>query len=345
MRQTRLTSSWRRIRASTVASPVMPPAAPGTLPDAAAPSLTSAPSGDKGSRRVRSGRRTGTAYLFLAPFLVLFLVFVLAPAVYGLWISLHTWNPLLPNQPFVGLENFAQLFTPGSLTSGDFWSSMAATGIFTAASVPFLLIFPLGIALMLNAKIKGGSVFRAVFFAPYVLGVAVIGVIWKYLLDPQLGVVNHVLGALGLPSDIPWTVDVPWAWISLVGATVWWTLGFNTVILLAGLKSINTDLYDAASMDGAGAVRKFFNVTIPGLRPVMMFVSTITILASANMFGQSYIITNGGPGKATRTAIMYIADQGLGQNQMGAASAMSYVLFAFLAVISIINFRLQRQSD
>lgn len=290
-------------------------------------------------------RKTGVAYLFLAPFLVLFCVFVLAPAAYGLWISLHTWNPLMPLQPFVGAENYLQLFTPGSLTSGDFWASMRATGIFTVASVPFLMVIPLLIAVLLNQKIRGGTVFRAIFFAPYVLGVAVIGVIWKYLLDPQVGVVNHLLGALGLPSSIPWTVDVPWVWVTLVGVTVWWTLGFNTVILLAGLKGINPELYDAASVDGAGAVRKFFSVTMPGLRPVMIFVTTITILASANMFGQSYLITTGGPGHATRTAIMYIADEGLSQNQMGAASAMSYVLFAFLAIISVINFRLQRDKS
>jgi multiple sugar transport system permease protein len=288
-------------------------------------------------------RRTGTAYLFLAPFLILFCVFVVAPAIYGLWISLHTWNPLLPLQPWVGLKNYIDLFTPGSLTSGDFWQSVGNTGIFTVASVPLLLVIPLFIAVLLNQKIRGGTVFRAIFFAPYVLGVAVIGVIWRYLLDPQLGVVNHVLGALGLPSNIPWTVDVPWTWISLVGVTVWWTLGFNTVILLAGLKGINVDLYDAAAMDGAGAFRKFWSVTLPGLRPVMTFVTTVTILASANMFGQSYLLTKGGPGHATRTAVMYIADEGLSQNQMGAAAAMSYVLFAILAVISIINFRLQRE--
>jgi multiple sugar transport system permease protein len=137
-------------------------------------------------------------------------------------------------------------------------------------------------------------------------------------------------------------VDVPWAWISLVGVTVWWTLGFNTVIFLAGLKGINADLYEAAALDGAGPIRKFWSVTLPGLRPVMTFVTTVTILASANMFGQSYLLTQGGPGHATRTAIMYIADEGLSQNQMGAASAMSYVLFAFLAIISVINFRVQR---
>ncbi|MHB1234620.1 MAG: carbohydrate ABC transporter permease [Microbacteriaceae bacterium] len=299
----------------------------------------------RGTRSGRAGarRKTGVAYLFLAPFLILFCIFVVAPAVYGLWISLHLWNPLLPHHPFVGLANYIQLFTPGSVTSGDFWQSMRNTGIFTVASVPFLLVIPLTIAALLNNKIKAGSLFRAVFFAPYVLGVAVIGLMWRYLLDPQLGVLNRLLGAVGLPSNTPWTVDVPWAWISLVGVTVWWTLGFNTVILLAGLKGINADLYDAAAMDGAGIFRKFFSVTLPGLRPVMMFVTTVTILASANMFGQSYLLTKGGPGHATRTAIMYIADEGLSQSQMGVASAMSYVLFAILAIVSIINFRLQRE--
>jgi multiple sugar transport system permease protein len=305
-------------------------------------SLPALPTGGTRSRSAGPKRRTGIAYLFLAPFLILFCVFVLGPAIFGLWISFHQWNPLVPLQPFTGLKNYIDLFTPGSITFSDFWQSMGATGIFTLASVPFLLVIPLVIAALLNNKIRGGSVFRAIFFAPYVLGVAVIGVIWKYLLDPQLGVVNHVLGALGLPSNIPWTVDVPWAWVSLVGVTVWWTLGFNTVILLAGLKGISVDLYEAAALDGAGIWRKFWSVTLPGLRPVMTFVITVTILASANMFGQSYLLTQGHPGNATRTAIMYIADEGLSQNQMGAASAMSYVLFAFLAVISIINFRLQR---
>nr|WP_240034685.1 sugar ABC transporter permease [Glaciihabitans arcticus] len=285
------------------------------------------------------GRRSAVAYLFLAPFLILFSVFVLGPAIYGLWISLHIWNPLLDDHPFVGLQNYIDLFTPGSLTSGDFWKSMGATGIFTVASVPLLLVIPLGIAMLLNNKVRGGSVFRGIFFAPYVLGVAVISVLWRYLLDPQLGVVNALIG-----QDIPWTVQVPWAWISLVGITVWWTLGLNTIILLAGLKGISAELYEAAAIDGAGPWRKFTSVTLPGLRPVMTFVVTVTILASANMFGQAYLITKGGPGTDTRTAIMYIADQGLTQNQMGAATAMSYLLFAVLAAVSVLNFRLQRDN-
>jgi multiple sugar transport system permease protein len=293
----------------------------------------------------RGRRGTLTAYLFLAPFLILFIVFVVTPAVWGIWISLHSWNPLLPLQPFVGLQNYIQLFTPGSLTFGDFWLSMGATAIFTVASVPFLVVVPLLIAVLLNQRIRAGGLFRGIFFAPYVLGVAVIGVAWKYLLDPQNGVINNLLDLVGFTQNIPWTVDVPWAWISLVGVTVWWVSGFNMVILLAGLKGINAELYEAAALDGAGAIRKFWSVTLPGLRPVMAFVTTTTILSSANMFGQSYLLTKGAPGHTTRTAIMYIADEGLSQNQMGTAAAMSYVLFAVLAIISIINFRLQGRSN
>ncbi|MDM4762143.1 sugar ABC transporter permease [Galbitalea sp. SE-J8] len=289
--------------------------------------------------RAPRGRRTLTAYLFLAPFLVLFLAFVVTPAVSGLWISLHTWNELLPLHPFVGLKNFIDLFSPDGLYADDFWESMRATGLFVVLSVPCLLVIPLGIALLLNRRVRAGGVFRGIFFAPYVLGVAVISVLWRFLLDPQLGAVNALLGA-----DIPWTVQVPWAWVSLVGITVWWTLGLNTVILLAGLKGISADLYEAAALDGAGAWRSFRSVTLPGLRPVMTFVTTTTLLASANMFGQSFLITRGAPGTETRTAIMYIADQGLGQGNMGAAAAMSYILFIILAGVSVLNFRLQRDT-
>ena len=288
-------------------------------------------------------RRTLTAYLFLAPFLILFLTFVVAPGVFGLWMSLTNWSPFRDVQDFVGLQNYIDLFTPGTISSEDFWKSMSATGIFVVISVPFLVVIPLLVAILLNQRIRAATTFRTIFFAPYVLGVAVIGVIWGYILDTQSGILNHLLGLIGLPSDIPWTVDVPWVWVSLVGVTVWWTMGLNTIIFLAGLKGISPDLYEAASIDGAGTFRKFSNVTIPGLRPVMTFITTTTILASANMFGQSYLLTKGGPGTETRTAIMYIADQGLSQNNMAPAAAMSYVLFAALAIISVINFRLQRE--
>ena len=290
------------------------------------------------------GSSPWTPYLFMAPYLVLFAVFVVIPVVYGLWISLHSWDYLLPGKPWVGLENYTNLFTPGSTTSGPFWKSMAATGKYTLFSVPLLVVTPLLVALVLNQQFRGRAFFRAVYFAPYVLGVAVIGILWRFLLDPNVGLVNFYLGQLGI-SNIPWITALPWAWVSLVGTTVWWTLGFNAVIYLAGLQDIPRDLYEAAAVDGANAWQRFLNITIPGLWPVLLFVVSITILREANMFGQSYIITQGAPGEETTTAIMYIAETGLRQFNMGAAAAMAYVLAFFLLIISVANFAFFRQRE
>jgi multiple sugar transport system permease protein len=290
-----------------------------------------------------SGRKptdagTFTPYLFMAPYLVLFLIFVLIPVVFGLWISLHNWDYLVPRKPWVGLENYVNLFTANSTTSEPFWQSMKATGLFTLFSVPLLVVIPLLVALILNQKFRGRNFFRAVYFAPYVLGVAVVGILWRFLLDPNVGLVNYYLGQLGLPGDIPWTTALPWAWVSLVGMTVWWTLGFNAVIYLAGLQDIDPALYDAAKVDGANRWQRFVNVTLPGLRPVLLFVVTITFLLSANVFGQPYIVTQGAPGNETRVAIMYIAEEGLRNFNMGSAAAMSYVLALVLALLGVATF-------
>jgi multiple sugar transport system permease protein len=293
-----------------------------------------------------SRRRAGlTPYLFLLPYLVLFGTFTLVPAAYGLWISLHEWDYLLPGKPFVGLDNYQALIDSASPVFEFFWQSMQATAIFTVFSVPLLVTIPLAIALLLNRSFKGRTFFRAVYFAPYVLSVAVIGVLWRFLLDPNLGAVNALLGAIGLPDNTAWTTGLPWAWISLVGVTVWWTLGFNAVIYLAGLQDISRELYDAAKVDGATRWQEFRNVTLPGLRPVLLFVVINTILASSSMFGQAYLITQGAPGVETRTAIMYIAEEGLRNYRMGSAAAMSYVLTLGLLLVSMITFRLFREKD
>jgi multiple sugar transport system permease protein len=300
--------------------------------------------GRGGRKRIRTSGRA-TPYLFLLPYGVLFLGFIAIPAVYGIWISLHDYDFLLPHKPWVGLSNYTELFSPGGRDASDFWRAMKATGIFTVFSVPLLLIVPLLVALLLNRSFPGRTFFRAVFFTPYVLGVAVVGLLWRYLLDPNIGLVNSYLDQLGIHRNIPWTTDLPWAWISLVGMTVWWTLGFNAIIYLAGLQDIPRDLYEAAEVDGAGPWQRFVHVTLPGLRPVLLFVLTVTILASANMFGQAYLVTKGAPGNATRTAIMLIAETGMRSFRMGVAAAMSYVLAVVLLLISLLNFRFFRMRD
>jgi multiple sugar transport system permease protein len=309
-------------------------------------SLSGAPAPRTGARlseREASRRLAGTSslapYLFLLPFLVLFTTFILFPAVWGLVISLFDWDFLLPGKPFVGLENYAELFSATSRFGPEFWQSMKATGIFTVLSVPLLVIIPLAIAVVLNQKLKGQKMFRAIYFMPYALGIAVIGVLFRYIFDPNIGLINYYLGRIGLPDDIAWTTSLPAGWGTLVSVTVWWLLGFNAIIYLAGLQDIPRELYDAAAVDGANRWQTFRHVTIPGLKPVLLFIVTINVLLQANMFGQSYLITQGAPGQETQTAIMYIGEQGLRQFQMGDAAAMSYILALFLIAIAIFNFK------
>ena len=298
-------------------------------PDTLGPAERVRPSSGRPSRYAR-----WVPYALLAPYMILFTAFVLAPIVYGIWVSLHIWDFTLPNKPWVGLDNYKDLFDSESVVGPEFIRAMKATAIFTIASVPLLVVIPLGVAMLMNAKFPGRNLFRAVYFAPYVLGVAVIGVLWRYILDNNIGLLNRYLGAVGLPDDIAWTTSTPAAWVALVGVTVWWTLGFNAVIYLAGLQDISPELYEAATIDGAGAWAKFRNVTLPGLRPVLQFIVITTIIDSANMFGQSYLITQGAPGNETRTAIYYIAETGLKNFDMGRAAAMSFVLTLCLLVLS-----------
>jgi len=281
-------------------------------------------------------KRELAAYAFLAPYLVLFTAFVLLPAGIGLWMSLHDWTYLGPH-PWSGFANYTRLFHLDHAIGHFYWQSMANTGIFVVLSVPLLVVIPLAVALVMNAKIPGRNFFRAIYFAPYVLGVAVIGILWRFMLDPNSGIVNNYLH-----HAFPWTTDLPWAWISLVGVTVWWTLGFNAVIYLAGLQDISAELYEAARIDGATKWQQFRHVTLPGLSPVMVFVTTVTLIASANMFGQSLLITAGAPSHETRTAVMYIADEGLRSYRLGQAAAMSFVLALFLAILGVVNFRVFR---
>ncbi|MFD2792192.1 carbohydrate ABC transporter permease [Promicromonospora vindobonensis] len=312
---------------------------------------TGRPQRSAGPARARSAVRSPhrprpwTPYLFLAPFLLIFGTFVLAPAVSGIWMSLHNWDFFLPDRPFVGLQNYVDLFTPDALVAQQFWESMRATGLFVLFSVPLLMAIPLGLALLLNQRFRGRTFFRAVFFAPYVLGVSVVGLLWQYLLNGNTGLVNGYLAELGITEAVPWLTATPWVWVSLVGVTVWWTMGFNSVVYLAGLQNVDEALYDAAKVDGADRWQRFVHVTIPQLRPVLLFVLTMTVLASANMFGQSYLLTSGNPSNETRTAIMFIAEVGLEQFRMGLAAAMSYLLALLLIAVSALNFLFLRQKE
>ncbi len=277
-------------------------------------------------------------YLFIAPHLLFFTSFLAWPFFYGIYISLFKFDFLRPEKrPFVGLKNYVNLFNPKSIQFDDFWNGLSNTGEFILWSVLPLVGIALVLAVLLNRNYPGRGVFRTIFFAPYTLSVTVASVLWWWIFQ-QTGLVNQVLQAIGW-KPLNWLGDMPGAWIAITVATVWWTIGFNTVIFLAALQEIPKSLYEAAAIDGANSRQQFLLITIPMLRSVMVFVLTITLIASANLFGQPYLMTGGGPVKGTETVIQRIFIEGILRSQMGSAAAMSIFVALLLLTLTYLNFK------
>lgn len=278
-------------------------------------------------------------YLFILPHLVFFGAFLAYPFFYGVYISFFKFDFLRPEyRPFVGLENFADLFDSGSIVFDDFWRAMGNTGEFILWSVVPLVGLALLLAVLLNRPYKGRNFFRTLYFAPYALSVTVASVLWWWIFQSQGGLINHYIEMAGFKPP-NWLSSMPEAWISITIATVWWTIGFNTVIFLAALQDIPKSLYEAAAIDGAGPLQQFRHVTIPMLRSVMIFVITITLIASANLFGQPYLMTAGGPVQQTETVMYRIFIEGIQRNQMGGAAAMSIFVALILLTLTALNFK------
>lgn len=283
-------------------------------------------------------------YLFIAPHFLFFAAFLAWPFFYGIYISLFRFDFLQPkNRPFVGLKNYIDLFNPKSVPFEKFWNSLGNTGEFILWSVLPLVGIALLLAVLLNRNIPGRGLFRTIYFAPYTLSVTVASVLWWWIFQ-QTGVVNQGLQLIGL-KPVNWLGDLPSAWIAITVATVWWTIGFNTIIFLTALQEIPKSLYEAASLDGANAQQQFFLITIPMLRSVLVFVLTITLIASANLFGQPYLMTAGGPADGTQTVIYRIFFEGILRSQMGRAAAMSILVALMLLVLTYFNFKFFGQTE
>jgi multiple sugar transport system permease protein len=287
-----------------------------------------------------------TPYLFILPHLIFFAAFLGYPFFYGIYISLFNFDFLRPEfRPFVGLENYANLLVNrDSIQYADFWEAIRNTAWFLLYSVPPLVILALLLAVLLNGKYRGRNLFRGLYFAPYALSVTVAAVLWRWLFE-QGGLIDSSLMNLGLPS-VSWLGAQPWAWIAITICTVWWTIGYNTVIFLTALQDIPESVYEAAAIDGANSFQQFFEITIPMLRPVLVFVITITLIASTNLFGQPHIMT-GTQSKSvgTESIIQRIYSEGILQNRMGSAAAMSIFLAAVLLILTTLNFRIFGRSE
>ncbi|MCY3713055.1 MAG: sugar ABC transporter permease [Gemmatimonadetes bacterium] len=268
-------------------------------------------------------------YFFLAPFFALFGVFMVYPLFDSIRLSTYSVRGMR-NQTFVGLENIERL-----IADPLFWTALWNTAYFAAGSLLLQLPVALALALLLsNARLKGRNLFRLSFFSPVLISGVFIAVIFYLLYDRRYGLVNRVLG-----SEIPWLQDPDLVMPALVLAGVWRWAGFNMVYFLAGLQSIRQELYEAAAVDGAGPWQSFVHVTIPALKPVIAFVVITSMIGSFQLFDLPYVLTEGGPGNASMTMVMYLYKHGFEFINLGYAATIGWALAVIIGVISIIQVR------
>lgn len=295
------------------------------------------------SSRRRAHRKGRVAYAFLGPHLLLFSLFIGYPLIYGIWVSLHEFDLFSGANRFVGLRNYTDLLADDGVFGPLFFKTLRNTMLFVAISTPTLVLAGLGLALLLNGVGRGQTLFRAMFLIPWTLSVSVISLLWWNLLNSTSGWIPHFLEQLGIESPA-FLSSMPWAWVSILLATVWWSSGFNTILFLAGLQSVRPELIEAAMLDGAGVWARFRYVTVPELRPIILLSVTLQLIASFNLVAQPQLMTGGGPPpNQTTPALQYIYETGFqGSFALSPAAAMSVVVACIIGAVSVINFRVAR---
>jgi multiple sugar transport system permease protein len=291
-------------------------------------------------RRRRLHDDTRPALGFLAPFIILYVLFVIGPAIYGLVISFFDTSLVKSGLgKFAGFQNYVEAFK-----SSDFWSSMWHTVWFTILTTPPLVVVAFILALLAERAVHGRWFFRLAFFAPYILPSATMALIWIWLYTPGLGLASAAVKKVGLTPP-QWLGDPNWAMISIAIATVWWTLGFNFVLYLAGLQDVPRELYESSSLDGATPWQQMRRITIPLLSRTTTLVVVLQVIASLKVFDQMYIMTSGGPNFSTRPELEYIYDIGFTDYRVGYGAAASTLYFILLLIVSAVWFIQTRRAE
>lgn len=291
------------------------------------------------TKKQRQRRATLVAYSFIAPNFIGFLVFTLGPILFAFALAFMHWDGSNAIT-FAGLDNFWRLFNDSAFITA-FWNTI----LYTALSVPLTLVCALGLAILVNQRIPGRNFLRAAMFFPYVASLVAVAVVWNMLFNPEMGPVNMVLYTMGIdPRHLPrWAADRNWAMITVVLFGVWKSMGYYMVIYLAGLQGINRDLYEAASIDGAGAWQRFVYVTLPQLGPTTLFVTVMLTIQSFKVFDQIYLLTQGGPGTSTLVLVYHIYNEAFISWDLGYSSMVALVLFFVVLAVTVIQFRYTRQ--
>ncbi|MEU5879520.1 sugar ABC transporter permease [Spirillospora sp. NPDC047279] len=315
--------------------------APNDQPKVAAPE---APRRTWRSRLARLDLKA-SPYLFISPFYLVFLVFGLFPLLYTLWVSLHEWGLASGTREWVGLENYSYL-----IGDEDFWHSVVNTvGIFVLATVPQLLL-ALFVANTLNRRLRTPTLFRIGMVAPLITSTAAVAIVFTQLFDRDYGFVNWGLDLVGIGA-VDWQASRGWSWVAISAMVNWRWIGYNALIYLAAMQAIPKDLYEAAAIDGASRIRQFWQITVPMLRPTIIFTVIISTIGGMQLFTEPVLFSvgtpnrmDGGPVHQFQTVTMYMFDNAFGHDRYGYGATVAWALFLLIIIFSLLNFVFVRRT-
>ena len=273
-----------------------------------------------------------TALVFILPAVLGTLIFIVIPVFFSFSLSFVDWD-LLSSMKFVGLSNFKDV-----LTDSTFVQVLINTFVFAIASSVFAVIIPLVLACILNTKIRGSNFYKTAYFLPFITPMIVIAIVWQWVFDPNIGLLNQILH-----THIKWLYDVRFAMPALIAVSVWKLIGYNMIIFLSGLSTINQEVLEAAKIDGANSWQVFKNVTVPLLSPTVFFVIVITSISSFQVFDLIYVMTQGGPDNSTMVLVYSIYKYAFEYFDVGKASAIAYILFAIIFVLVLCQWKLRKK--
>jgi multiple sugar transport system permease protein len=292
--------------------------------------------------RAGEARQNRAGWAFVAPALALIGVFFFLPVLGGLLLSFTDFDIYAIGRPdiarFVGLANYAQV-----LANPLFWKALGNTLFFVLVGGPLSALTSLVAALLVSSKLtRLPALFRSIYFMPVVTTLVAVAIVWRYLYHPEYGLLNWALGRIGVHGP-DWLGDPHWAMLAIIGMAVWKNFGYNMLIFVAGLQSIPEDLYEAAQLDGASPWQRFLHVTLPGLAPTFLFVGVMTMLGNFQLFSEPYVMTQGGPLRATTTVVLLMYEEGFRWWRMGMAAAIAFLLFVIMMLGTVLQMRLQRE--
>jgi multiple sugar transport system permease protein/alpha-1,4-digalacturonate transport system permease protein len=284
-------------------------------------------------------RNTVAGWSFILPNFVGFAALTLVPVVALFYLAFTNWN-VFGVAEWTGTANFRRMWNDAS-----FWTALRNTVYYTVFHIPLTMAAALGLALLLNRRLRGVAFFRTVAFFPYITSIVAIAVVWNQLFSPEYGPVNAFLRAVGVENAPGWTTSADWSMPAVIIVGTWRYMGYYMLFFLAGLQTIPAQLYEAAQIDGASPWQRFVNITLPGLRHTTFFVTVMLTIESFKVFDLILVMTQGGPGQSTLVLSQYIYQKGFVENQFGYASAVSIVLFAICFGVTVIQFLVNRQGD